>query len=337
MDTTVRSGAPGALSSSALANTIATRPAAPANALVPVEANTSSDTKTLALAAAAPARTGIRWNSNTQGNVARAQQALDYLERVASELEALKASLSAKLSGSRGGARELDAQVRKLAASISSRSTQGGGGVDARLRFTDGQVARQEFRITGLEPGVVQAAAPLTLALSIGGAQVSASFDADMTPEQIAAQLDRAMAPVNVRAGLSGEGRLVFSTDETSWPAVRENIVLSGRGRAHAEAVVPDPNLQELQVGNPDALRQSLREVVQALERVRLSQAAASAALNAAAAEMVEPQIDPQALAMTAQDFAAVAGSHDYQSLLAITSALAGVSRERVVALLGLG
>ena len=45
----------------------------------------------------------------------------------------------------------------------------------------------------------------------------------------------------------------------------------------------------------------------------------------------------PQAeLAVLAADFSGTATSHDYQSLLAITSALVGVSRERVQALLGL-
>jgi hypothetical protein len=94
--------------------------------------------------------------------------------------------------------------------------------------------------------------------------------------------------------------------------------------------------LQELETGNPDALRQSLREVVQALERVRRSQAAASAALSAAMQRAAQPEISPEALALTAQDFAATAASHDYESLLAITSALVGVSRERVLALLGM-
>jgi len=41
-------------------------------------------------------------------------------------------------------------------------------------------------------------------------------------------------------------------------------------------------------------------------------------------------------LEQIAQDFSATAASHDYDSLLAITSALVGVSRERVQALLGL-
>jgi predicted RNA-binding Zn ribbon-like protein len=86
-----------------------------------------------------------------------------------------------------------------------------------------------------------------------------------------------------------------------------------------------------------DALRQSLREVVQALARVRHSQAAARAALSAAIARAASDSAPPQQeVQQMAQDFASTASSPDYDSLIAITSALVGVNRERVQALLGL-
>jgi hypothetical protein len=165
---------------------------------------------------------------------------------------------------------------------------------------------------------------------------LSAAFEPEMTPEQIAARLDRTLAPVKVRAGLDGQGRIEFTTAEADWPAVRDSIAISGRGRVATETVAPDVKLQDLGTGNADALRQSLREVVQALERVRRSQDAASAALSAATLRAAQPELSPEQLALTAQDFAATAASHDYESLLAITSALVGVSRERVLALLGM-
>ena len=49
-----------------------------------------------------------------------------------------------------------------------------------------------------------------------------------------------------------------------------------------------------------------------------------------------QPEVPDDALAMVAGDFAASAAGHDSASLLAITSALTGVNRERVQALLGL-
>lgn len=288
----------------------------------------------------APARRSkTDWDSRLQGDVASAQQAQDYLRQVAAELESVKAALSAKLAGMKSGVRDLEARARQLGASIAARSTRAGGSVDAQLAFSDGAPAQQRFRIGGLDMEKLQAAAPLSLAFSVGaagGPQLAAAIEPGMAPEQVAARLDRTLAPLNVRAALDGQGRIEFATPEANWPAVRDSIAISGRGRVATEALAPDAKLQELATGNPEALRQSLREVVQALDRVRRSQAAVSAALAAAAQRAAQPAISPEALALTAQDFAVTAASHDYDSLLAITSALVGVSRERVQALLGM-
>ncbi len=293
---------------------------------------------------AALRRSRADWDANLQTDVASAQQARDYLDRVAAELESVKAALSAKIAGMKSGARDLEARARQLSATIAARSTRAGGSVDAQLSFSDGVPAQQRFRITGLDTAMLQAAAPVSLAFSVGGAggpQLAAAIEPDMTPAQIVGRLDRTLAPVNVRAGLDGQGRIEFTTAESNWPAVRDSIAISGRGRVATETVAPDLKLQELgnssgTGGNADALRQSLREVVQALERVRRSQDAASAALSAATLRAAQPELSPDDLALTAQDFASTAASHDYESLLAITSALVGVSRDRVLALLGM-
>ena len=284
-------------------------------------------------------RSKLDWDTRLQGDVASAQQAQDYLNQVARELESVKAALSAKLAGMKSGARDLEARARQLGATIAARSARAGGSVDARLAFSDGAPAQQRFRISGLEVGALQAAAPLLLAFSIGGAggpQLAAAIEPGMTPEQITKRLDRTLAPLNVRAGLDGQGRIEFTTDEANWPAVRDSIAISSRGRVATEALSPDVKLQDLDAGNADALRQNLREVVQALDRVRRSQAAAGAALAAASQRAAQPELSAEALALTAQDFAATAASHDYDSLLAVTAALVGVSRERVLALLGM-
>jgi hypothetical protein len=287
----------------------------------------------------APRRSQGNWDTRLQGDVASAQQARDYLDRVAAQLESVKAALSAKIAGMKSGARDLEARARQLSATIAARSTQAGGSVDAQLAFTDGVPAQQRFRITGLATDTLQAAAPVSLSFSVGaagGPQLAAAFEPDMTTQQIAARLDRTLAPVKVRAGLDGQGRIEFTTDEANWPLVRDSIAISGRGRVATEPVAPQLNLQELGTGNADALRQSLREVVQALERVRRAQDATSAALSAATLRAAQSELSAEDLVITAQDFATTAGNHDYESLLAITSALVGVSRERVLALLGL-
>ena len=339
MDTTLRT-APNTIP----ANTTVNAGAAPGTPAL-VRTQPPQDTALEARPAARPAeralatRNKANYDTRLQSQVASAQQARDYLDRVAAQLESVKAALSAKIAGMKSGARDLEARARQLGATIAARSAQAGGSVDAQLEFSDGEPAQQRFRITGLDVGMLQAAAPLSLAFSVGGAggpQLAAAIEPDMTPEQIAGRLDRTLAPVNVRAGLDKAGRIEFTTPEANWAGVRDNIAISGRGRVTTEAVAPDATLQDLGTGNAEALRQSLREVVQALERVRRSQDAASAALSAATLRAAQPELSPEALALTAQDFAATAASHDYESLLAITSALVGVSRDRVLALLGM-
>ncbi len=298
-----------------------------------------SPANAVAPATAAPLKRGLaNWDTQLQGEVARAQQALDYLQRVASELETIKAELAAKLSGSRT-ARQLEARIRQLHNTLDARRKQGGGGLDVQLDFNGGQPAAKRFRIEGLDLESLRASAPQTLAFSVGGAggpQLSATIEPGMSSQEIAQRLDRTLSPVKVRVELDDEGKLVYSTPESLWDVVKDGIAVSGRGQAVAQE---DPALLVpggWDTGNPDALRQSLREVVQALARVRRSQDAASAALSAAMARAAQPEMPVAELAVVARDFSATAASHDYESLLAITSALVGVSRERVLALLGM-
>ncbi|WP_020651598.1 hypothetical protein [Massilia niastensis] len=333
MDTSLRSAtlAPatgGAQGPAAAGRAAAIRPAAP-------------DKGAVALVAAnpAPLKRSIDWNPDLQGEVARAQQALDYLERVAGQLEALKSDLSARLTGRGDPARRIEAQARQLAATLDARRAQGGGGIDAELGFNHGQPALQRFRIEGLDVASLQARAPANLGFSVGaqgGPQLAATIEPGMTAEEIAHRLDRSLAPVKLRAGLDEKRELVFATPEPEWEGVKDAIAVTGRGRAGTVEVPGSLAPQQWELGNPDALRQSLREVVQALARVRRSQEAASAALSAAMARTAQPEMPSAELAMIMDDFALTAASHDYESLLAITSALVGVSRERVQALLGL-
>lgn len=291
-------------------------------------------------------------SSALQSSVARAQQALDYLERVATQLESLKGEISAKLAsashGQRSSARtsqasqsssqQIDSAARQLAATLAARKSSGGGGIDANLHF-DGQPAQQRFRIRNLDVDTLQQSAPTTVAFSIagaGGPQMAASITGDQSSEEIARAIDRAVAPLGVRAGLDNGG-LVFSTGEAEWPAVRDSIAVSGRGRVATEEVAPALAPEQWPASaESDALRQSLREVVQALERVRNSQSAASNALSSASVQVSAASTPPPEVEMATDDFASAAQSTNYDSLVALSSALVGVSRERVLALLGL-
>jgi hypothetical protein len=295
-------------------------------------------------AAAAPLRgKGTSVDGALQTRVASAQQAVDYLSRVATQLEVLKGELTAKLTGARSAAQgasrqQLDAQIRQLAATLNARRQNAGGSVDANLDYSD-RPAVQRFRIRGLDLASLQQAAPQALAFSVGGVggpQLAVTIQPNQSSDAIAATLDRALAPLGVRVGLDDGGELVFSTPESNWPAVRDSIAVSGRGKVSADEAPASPAPQQWDTGTLDHLRQSLRDVVQALERVRRSQDAASNALSAATVQVAATQTPPPQVELAAQDFASAAASTDYDSLLALSSALVGVSRERVLALLGL-
>ena len=345
MDTTLRP----TTSTSSTGSTIST--ATPAR-LTPARATDNTDTGSNAAASGASASSPLRGKSTSvdgglQSQVARAQQAVDYLGRVAGQLETLKGELTAKLTGARNGSQagsrqQLDAQVRQLAATLNARKQNAGGSVDANLQYTR-QPAVQRFRIRGLDLASLQQDAPQSVAFSVGGAggpQLAVTIQPDQSSGEIAGALDRALAPMGVHAGLDDQGALVFSTPESNWPAVKDSIAVSGRGKVTTDEVPASPAPQHWNVsdgsGATDSLRQSLREVVQALERVRHSQDAASNALSAATLQVSESQTPPPEVGLAAQDFASAAASTDYDSLLALSSALVGVSRDRVLALLGL-
>jgi hypothetical protein len=329
MESTLRTTTAGATGS-----TLGTRAGAAARLIKPHAAEPSTDSSNADKAAAAGAASPAPLRSNAasvggalQDQVARAQQAMDYLEQVAGQLESVKGELTSRLAGARSAARQqsdsqasaqLSPHVRKLTSALASRRKSAGGGVDSNLNFT-GKPALQRFRIRGLDLASLRGAGPQSLAFSVGGAggpQLSVNIDPDQTDEEIAAAINRAMAPMGVNAGLDGQGGFVFTTPEANWPAVKDSIAISGRGRVATEEVPA--------------------EVVQALERVRRSRDAASSALSAATVEMTRATTPPPEVQEAAQEFASTAASPDYESLLSLTSALVGVSRERVLALLGL-
>jgi hypothetical protein len=346
--TTTAGGTGSALGTRAEASARVVQP----RAAEPTTERGSKDPAAAVTSAPAPLRSNAASiGSALQDQVARAQQALDYLDQVQGQLESLKGELSSRLAGTRGAAArpqadgqasvQLSAQVRQLASTLASRRKSAGGGVDSNLHFT-GKPATQRFRIRGLDLDALRSTGAQSLAFSVGGnggPQLSVEIGSGMSDEEIAAAIDRAMAPMGVRAGLDGQRGLVFSTAEANWPAVKDSIAISGRGRVATEEVPAElaPQQWNTNSGNGgEALRASLREVVQALERVRRSRDAASSALSAATVQMTQAATPPPEAEQAAQEFATTAANPDYQSLLSLTSALVGVSRERVLALLGL-
>ncbi len=327
----------GAGSAAIGANTVARN--APASTRMQAAVGDNSDGVARATPTARVLRSTSQPNQHLQGEVARAQQALDYLNGVAGQLEALKSDLSARLSGRAAASRGLEARAMQLADTLDARRTEGGASLDAQLDFDADRGAQKRFRIRGLDIATLKAGGDQSLGFSVGnagGPQLATRIEPGMTEEEIARRLDRTLAAVKVRVGLDQNRELVFSTPEALFDDVKDAMAVTGRGRVETVALPASLAPQEWESGSPDALRQSLREVVQALARVRRSQDAASLALSTAMAHTAQPDIPSAELAAIAGDFSATAASHDYASLLAITSALVGVSRDRVQALLGL-
>lgn len=286
----------------------------------------------------APLKRGLAaWDNQLQDDVARAQQALDYLDSLESQLESIKSDFAARLSGARGS-RQVEAQVAQLNNALAARRKSAGNGVDAQLSYSGDKPAVQRFRIRGLDLAALKAAGTRSLSFTVkGGPQVNVNIGQDMSSAEVAKAFDRALAPLGLNASLDDQGQLVFTASEGDWAAVKDSIVLVGAGRVTTEEIGGSIDPQTWETGNVEALRQSLREVVQALARVRHSQQAARAALSAAMARAASDSAPPpQEVQEMAQTFASTASSPNYDSLIAITSALVGVNRERVQALLGL-
>lgn len=368
METTLRTTTAGGTGGTLGTRTSASARLTPASAPKRVDDTDKSAGSNAAAATEAPLRSNgsgaSQVDSALQDQVARAQQALDYLDRVSTQLESLKSELTAKLatatrSGTRqqagsqhssqqaSTAQQLESKVRQLAHTLASRKKNAGGSVDSNLTYTR-KPATQSFRIRGLDVSSLKQNAPQNVAFSvgsIGGPQTSVNIEPEQSSNEVAQALDRALAPMGVRASLDQDGQLVFSTAEANWSSVKDSIAISGRGRVTTDEVAPALAPQQWGIdtgngngdsGNIDALRQSLREVVQALERVQHSQAAAADALASATVQVASAETPPPDVQLAADDFASAASNTDYDSLLSLTSALVGVSRERVLALLGL-
>lgn len=291
-------------------------------------------------AAAAPLRRGLPGlDTRLQGDVASAQQAIDFLQEVAAQLQALKGELSAKISNLQADEQQIEAQLRQLASTLTRRRQSGGDKLDAALQYSSAS-ATQKFSMRGMTLDALRAgpARVISFSVSNSGQPLSVSLEPGLSDEQIVQRFDRALQPASIRASSDANGQMIFSAPEVDWPALRENMVILGSGRvvtqAEGAALVP----QRWGTESTEALRQSLQEVVRALAQVRRSQDAATLELSMARSRTSSATVEVPAASMEtlAQEFVATAATPNYDSLMAITSAMVGVSRERVQALLGL-
>ncbi len=165
--------------------------------------------------------------------------------------------------------------------------------------------------------------------------------------EEIVQRFDQALAPANIRVSADDSGTLVFSTSEAGWASVRDTLSIKGDGiryptgqlnrvKADAEPAAIQP--AGWQTSDVENMRQTLQQVVQALNRVLHAREAVSRALAAANSRVNQaaPTVDAATLASLAEKFASSAAQPGYDSFSSMTAALLGISRDRVLSLLSL-
>jgi hypothetical protein len=297
---------------------------------------------------AAPLRRGLtNMDQPLQGDISGAQQALDFLEQSAAQLRNLKADLSARLANRQRADGTLEARVRQFSNNWRNRSQASGGTLDSQLNFSN-QATNTRFNVRGMNLTNLRPGGREVLAISLGGQNLSSVvLEPGLTDQQIAQRFDTALAPSGVRTTLGEDGQLEFSVAESQWGNIRDTIAVQGGGqrfptgqlnrvKAEAQAPVVDPD--NWQTADVESIRTTLQQVLQALSQVERSIASVQSALNQAAARVKNavPADTTDGMEQVAQNFVTTAKQPGYQSLLSITSALAGISRERVISLLSL-
>ncbi|NRR32008.1 hypothetical protein HSX11_17685 [Oxalobacteraceae bacterium] len=299
---------------------------------------------------AAPLQRGLNnYNQPLQADISGAQQALDFLEQSAAQLRALKADLSAKLAASsQSSDGAIEARVRQFSSTWRSRSQASGGTLNATLNYT--KAATQRFSVRGMTLGNLRHGGREVLAIAVGGSTQglrSVVLEAGLTDEEIVQRFDQALAPADIRVGVNEDGELVFETPESNWSNVRDTIAVQGGGmrfptgqmnRIKADAEAPMIAPDQWNTADAEALRQTLAQVVQALAQIEAAIAQVSVALSQASSQVQDAAPVDNAVGMdqAAQNFVTTTNQPGYQSLLSLTSALVGISRERVISLLGL-
>jgi len=288
------------------------------------------------------------WDPQLQKQLSDAQQARDFLDRMAAQLQGLKADLSAKLAGLQRQDDQLQAKLEQVASLATARQAASGGSLDPQLRFSSPEPATQRFRIRGLALASLATGSSETLTIATGRGSTAINIAAGLTPAAIVQRFDQALAPAGLRAASDDSGALVFSVAESAWPGVRDNLAIKGAGirfpTGQMTRVQADPEPAVLQPEAWKAARdwaatqRALAQVVQALERVRDAHAGVSRALAQASArvDQAASSDDADAAAALAARFEATGSETDYGSMASVSAAVAGVSPRRVLSLLAL-
>lgn len=302
--------------------------------------------------AAAPLRGGLsNWDPQFNRQLASAQQALGFLDQVASRLQGLKSDLSAKLAANQPGDERLNDKLRTFADLWRDRPAATGGSLDGQLRYNGVAEPRQRFTVRGLDLRTLQSGEKETLTFAVAGVGqrlLPVAIEPGLSADELVRRLRQALAPAGIHVAQDeNTGALSFDAPASAWPAVRDSLAVRGAGirfpsgqlnrvRLDAEPEAVRPN--EWHTDDTIALRRSLQEVIDALDRVRHAREVLSRIL-AEARNRIDASTGPEdqdwALAFTT-DFEALVRQSGYVAFSEIAPALVSISRNRVLSLLAL-
>ncbi len=299
-------------------------------------------------------RGGLRGvDTSVNRQVAGAQRAIEYLHQLSAHLQGLKHSLSGQLA--RGGeSQSIEHHARSVEQLWRERARSSLGTIDAQLEFHASGQSRQTFTVRGLQMSSLQTGDRETLSVAIGGHVQRAQnvmIEPSLSSAELLQRFDRALAPSGIRAHLDARGELTFSAPETAWPQVRDSFAIKGEGRrfptgqfSHVRLTPEEPALRPHEWHPQDVagLRDALKQVVAAQDKVREAQSAAENTLTDIGASFGQRadnsetalKVDATWSTEFARAFADKAGSADYHAISAVAPALHGLSRDRVLALL---
>jgi len=288
------------------------------------------------------ARTTLRgglktYNSQLNRQVSGAQQALQFLAEADARLRVLRKQL---MSG------DAAAGIEKFDKFWQQRSAASAGTLDANLKFKADAKATQEFAVRGLSFETLRNGDAETLSFAVGRwSRQSSSITVDPTQSESAmvGALDRALAPMGVRATRDAKGELAFSVAEADWPQVRDSLAIRGGGRRfptgqfnHVRTVLAEQAIQPSQWNAADP-RKALQDIHQAQLLIRKSYGDVRGVLaettqhvdNGAAADARGAYLQG-----FAEQYANTLARADGAALAATVPAVAGISRRTVSSLL---
>ncbi|WP_116810666.1 hypothetical protein [Steroidobacter cummioxidans] len=283
-------------------------------------------------------RGGLK-NHNGQLNrqVSGAQQALQFLTEADARLRALRKELN---SG------DAAAAIEKFDKFWQQRSAASAGTLDGNLKFKADAKATQEFAVRGLSFEALRNGDAETLSFAVGRwARQSSAITVDPTQSEsaIVGALDRALAPMGVRATRDAKGELAFSVSEADWPQVRDSLAIRGGGRRfptgqfnNVRTVLADQAIQPSQWNAADPSR-ALRDIAQAQLLIRKSHSDVRGVLVEATQNVENGSVADARGAYWqgfAEDYADKLARADGAAISATVPAVAGISRRTVSSLL---